>query len=379
MDHDPRFRAVAPLARAAPSASARSPTRIELQPPMDTDPTLEPPAEPELPKPEPTIPVDEAIERENAWVVELTDALGEVIVGQEHLMRSLLRSLLTGGHVLLEGVPGLAKSLAVASLAGAVHATFNRLQFTPDLLPSDLVGTEIYDVKTGSFTARKGPIFAHFVLADEINRAPAKVQSALLEAMQEKQVSIGGVTFPLPQPFLVLATQNPIEQEGTYPLPEAQLDRFAAKVVLEYPDPTDELTILDRMATTSEPPQVRKVVSLERILAARRLVDAVRIDARLREYIVRLVHATRRPREAGAPELEALIQHGASPRASITLALFSRAEAFLSGRDFVTPGDIKRVVPEVLRHRVAPSYEAEAEGRSSDSLVGRLLEIVDVP
>ncbi|MHC4378611.1 MAG: AAA family ATPase [Planctomycetota bacterium] len=346
---------------------------------MDTEPTLEPPTEPGPAQSEPNLPVDEAIERENAWVVELTDALGEVIVGQEHLMRSLLRSLLTGGHVLLEGVPGLAKSLAVASLAGAVHATFNRLQFTPDLLPSDLVGTEIYDVKTGAFTARKGPIFAHFVLADEINRAPAKVQSALLEAMQEKQVSIGGETFPLPQPFLVLATQNPIEQEGTYPLPEAQLDRFAAKVVLEYPDPTDELTILDRMATTAEPPQVRKVVSLERILAARRLVDAVRIDARLREYIVRLVHATRRPREAGAPELEALIQHGASPRASITLALFSRAEAFLSGRDFVTPGDIKRVAPEVLRHRVAPSYEAEAEGRSSDAIVGRLLEIVDVP
>ena len=294
-------------------------------------------------------------------------------------MHGMLLGLLTGGHLLLEGVPGIAKTLAVSSLAGAVNATFARVQFTPDLLPSDLVGTEIYNAKEARFTIRKGPIFAHFVLADEINRAPAKVQSALLEAMQERQVSIGGQTFPLPRPFLVLATQNPIEQEGTYSMPEAQLDRFYLKLVVDYPDRDEELEILDRMATTGDPPQVEEVVSLETILAARRTVDRVRLDPRLREYIVSLVRATREPAAAGLDELEGQILYGASPRASIVLAIAARANAFLEGRDFATPGDVKRVAHDVMRHRVIPTYEAEAEGRSSEDLVSRVLETIPVP
>ena len=316
---------------------------------------------------------------EDAWVRELKAALAEVIVGQGDLVHGLLLGLLTGGHVLLEGVPGLAKSLAVSSLAGAVHGSFVRIQFTPDLLPSDLVGTEIFNVKEGTFRPRKGPIFANFLLADEINRAPAKVQSALLEAMQERQVSIGGESFPLPKPFLVLATQNPIEQEGTYPLPEAQLDRFALKVVVRYPSATEELDILERMAKTTELPTIRRVVDLDAILAARRRVDAVRLDRRLAEYIVRLVQTTRAPREHGLPELEGQILYGGSPRASIMLALAARANAFLAGRDFVTPGDIKGVAYLVLRHRVVPTYEAEAEGHTSDQLIARVLETVPVP
>ncbi len=313
------------------------------------------------------------------WVRELKSALSEVVVGQKRLVESLLLGLLTGGHVLLEGVPGLAKSLAVSSLAKAVHGSFARLQFTPDLLPSDLVGTEIYHPSDGSFSARKGPIFANFVLADEVNRAPAKVQSALLEAMQERQVSIGGATFPLPDPFLVLATQNPIDQEGTYRLPEAQLDRFALKVVLDYPAPEEELAILRRMARTSGPPAVRRVLDLETLRAAREDVDQVALDPRLEEYIVRLVDATRHPARGGAPELADQIEIGASPRATIHLALCARAAAFLAGRDFATPTDLKRVAPEVLRHRVTPTYEAEAAGRGADDIVARLLEVVPVP
>lgn len=324
-------------------------------------------------------PTTPARTSESDWLGAVQEALGEVIVGQRDLVRGLLIGLLTGGHVLLEGVPGLAKSLAVSSLAQAVHGKFARLQFTPDLLPSDLVGTEIYDQNSGGFTPRQGPIFANFVLADEINRAPAKVQSALLEAMQERQVSIGGETFDLPRPFLVLATQNPIEQEGTYPLPEAQLDRFALKLVLDYPDPTDELAILERMATTGPAAQVRRVVDAARILDARRAVDAVALDARLAEYIVRIVNATRRPAEAGMPELAPLIQYGASPRGTITMALCARAEALLEGREYVTPRDIKRVALDVLRHRVAPTFEAEAEGRDSEAIVGRILEHVPAP
>ena len=321
----------------------------------------------------------ETIQRGSAWTRDLTDALGQVVVGQEHLVRSLLIGLLTGGHVLLEGVPGLAKSLAVSTLANAVGGDFARLQFTPDLLPSDLVGTEVYNARDGSFAPRKGPIFANFVLADEINRAPAKVQSALLEAMQERQVSIGGETFALPRPFLVLATQNPLEQEGTYALPEAQLDRFALKVVLDYPRPDEELVILDRMASTAEPIVVDPVTSPEAVLETRPLVDAVTLDPRLREYIVRLVQATRRPAEAGLEELAGMIEYGASPRGTIILALTSKAEALLEGRDYVTPTDIKRVAPDVLRHRVAPTYEAEAGGYDSDALVRRVLETVPVP
>ncbi len=319
------------------------------------------------------------IEAKSRFVGELKGALHEVIIGQDELIHGLLIALLSGGHVLLEGVPGLAKSLAVSSLAKAVHGSFNRLQFTPDLLPSDLVGTEIYNVREGVFSVRKGPVFANFVLADEINRAPAKVQSALLEAMQERHVSIGGASYPLPDPFLVLATQNPLEQEGTYPLPEAQLDRFSQKLIVRYPTRSEELAVLDRMARTENTPVVRAVTSLEQIATARQAVDSVALDPRLKEYIVSLVFATRDPGAAGMKELVGRIQYGASPRATIWLALASRANAFLEGRGFVTPGDIKRVAPDVLRHRVLPTYEADAEGLSSDKLVARVLETIAAP
>ncbi len=314
-----------------------------------------------------------------AWVPELREALGEVIVGQKDLVDGLILALLTGGHVLLEGVPGIAKSLAVSSLAQGLDGVFARLQFTPDLLPSDLVGSEIYNAAESTFSVRKGPVFANFVLADEINRAPAKVQSALLEAMQERTVSIGGETFDLPSPYLVLATQNPIEQEGTYPLPEAQLDRFALKLIVDYPSPSEELEILDRMARTGPPPKVRQVARMADVLAAREEVDQVTLDPRLKRYIVQLVEASRRPAKSGCPELEGLLMIGASPRATITLALTSRARAWMKGRDFVTPGDIKAIAHIVLRHRVVPNFEAEAEGITSDDLVTRLCEGVPVP
>ena len=281
--------------------------------------------------------------------------------------------------MLIEGVPGIAKTLAAASLAGAVDASFARLQFTPDLLPSDLVGTEIYNPKEGTFTPRKGPIFAQFVLADEVNRAPAKVQSALLEAMQERQVSIGGQTFKLPHPFLVLATMNPIEQEGTYSLPEAQVDRFMLKIIVTYPTPEEELTIMERHATTQAPPEVRTVVTPDQILESRKLVDGITVDRRLQEYIVQVVVATRDPERAGLSDLVGQIQFGASPRASLALSLCSRANAFLEHRDYVTPGDIKRVAHDVLRHRITPTYEAEAEGHTSEELVSRILETIPVP
>ncbi len=327
----------------------------------------------------PTTQAAARIDREAAWVSELRSAMHEVIIGQEHLIDGLILGLLTGGHVLLESVPGLAKTLAVTSLAQAVQARYNRVQFTPDLLPSDLVGTEIYNAKEGSFEIRRGPLFANFVLADEINRAPAKVQSALLEAMQEHTVSIGGETLTLPEPFMVLATQNPIEQEGTYPLPEAQVDRFALKILIDYPNQQEELQVLERMARTEPPPAVRAVVDLERVKAARKLVDAVALDDRLKQYVVSVVHATRFPRDAGLAELDGLIQFGASPRATIWLVVMAKAHAFLEGRAFVTPGDIKRVALEVLRHRVVPTYEAEAKGLNSDALVQRVLETVPVP
>jgi MoxR-like ATPase len=327
--------------------------------------------------PEGTPPGD--VRHDAAWVGDLKASVARVVVGQEELVHGLLLGLLTGGHCLLEGVPGIAKTLAASSLANAIDASFARVQFTPDLLPSDLVGTEVYNAKTAEFSTRRGPIFANFVLADEINRAPAKVQSALLEAMQERQVSIGGETMRLPEPFLVLATQNPIEQEGTYQMPEAQLDRFYLKLLVDYPDRDEELQIMDRMARTAPPPEVERVVGLDTILAARKAVDEVRLDPRLREYIVQLVRATRAPREHGLPELEGHILYGASPRASIVLAICARANAFLSGREFAVPGDVKRVAHDVMRHRVITTYEAEAEGRSSDDVVTRLLEIVPVP
>ncbi|MFT5732040.1 MAG: MoxR-like ATPase [Planctomycetota bacterium] len=316
------------------------------------------------------------IQRASGWTTELTDAMSTVLVGQKELTRSLLVGMLSGGHILLEGVPGLAKSLAVAALAKGVKASFARLQFTPDLLPSDLVGTEIYDAKAGSFTVRKGPIFANFVLADEINRAPAKVQSALLEGMQERTVSIGGETFDLPRPFLVLATQNPLEQEGTYPLPEAQLDRFALKVQLDYPSRAEELEILDMMARTQAPEPVKEVISVEAIMEARKLVDRITIAPPLASYIVSIVEATREPAKHGLPELAHLIQFGGSPRATIWLALCARASAFLSGRAYARPEDVKAVALEVLRHRIVPTYEAEAEGVTSDEIIRRVLERV---
>ncbi|MEW5927756.1 MAG: MoxR family ATPase [Gemmatimonadota bacterium] len=300
------------------------------------------------------------------------------VVGQEYMIERLLIGLLTGGHVLFEGLPGLAKTLTVRTLADAVDATFQRVQFTPDLLPADVVGTTIYDVRTGEFTPHRGPIFANIVLADEINRAPAKVQAALLEAMQERQVTIGGTTYPLPQPFLVLATQNPIEQVGTYPLPEAQVDRFTLKVRVGYPTREEEKEILRRMSG-GEPIPVRPVVGAEEILAARRTIAGLYLDDTVGDYILDVVAATREPRRFGLGELEPLIEFGASPRASIALATCSRAHAFLRGRSYVTPDDVKAIGADVLRHRVITTYEAEAEEVTPDDIVRRVFEAVRVP
>ena len=302
--------------------------------------------------------------------------IAKVLVGQRDLVRRLLIGLLADGHLLLEGLPGLAKTTVVKTLAQALAANFSRIQFTPDLLPADIVGTRIY--QGGSFTTRKGPIFAQIVLGDEINRAPAKVQSALLEAMQERQVTIGEETFPLPRPFLVLATQNPIEQEGTYPLPEAQTDRFLMKVKVDYPLLAEERQILDR-AMSREKPDVRQVLTMEALLAAQEALAQVHMDDRLKDYCVNLVRATRDPKAAGIASLDNLIEVAASPRATIALAMAGRAQAFLEGRGFVTPQDVKSIAPDVLRHRIIPSYEAEAEGLTSDMLVARLLEHVVVP
>jgi MoxR-like ATPase len=300
------------------------------------------------------------------------------VVGQEYMIERLLIGLLTGGHVLFEGLPGLAKTLTVRTLADAMHASFQRIQFTPDLLPADVVGTTIYDVRTGEFTPHPGPIFAHIVLADEINRAPAKVQAALLEAMQERQVTIGGRTFPLPQPFLVLATQNPIEQVGTYPLPEAQVDRFMLKVRVGYPTREEEKEILRRMSTGQEI-RVSPVVTPEEILAARAEIARLYLDDTVGEYILDLVEATRTPKQFGLRDLEPLIEYGASPRASLALAACARAHAFLRGRAYVTPEDVKAVAPDVLRHRVVTTYEAEAEEVTQDDIVERILAAVRVP
>ena len=302
--------------------------------------------------------------------------IAKILVGQRDLVRRLLIGLLTDSHLLLEGVPGLAKTTVVKTLARALAARFSRIQFTPDLLPADIVGTRIY--AGGQFTTRLGPVFAQIVLADEINRAPAKVQSALLEAMQERQVTIGDETFPLPRPFLVLATQNPLEQEGTYPLPEAQTDRFLMKVRVDYPSAADERTVLDR-ALSREVPEVRQVLTMEGLAHAQQLMDAVHMDERLKDYCVSLVRATRDPKGAGIASLAGMIDVPASPRATIALAVGARAQAFLEGRGFVTPQDVKTIAPDVLRHRIHPSYEAEAESLSSDVLVQRLLEHVQVP
>ncbi len=304
--------------------------------------------------------------------------IGHVLVGQEALVHRMLIGLLTGGHLLIEGVPGLAKTTAVASLAKSIRTQFQRLQFTPDLLPADLIGTQVYRPQDQSFVVQKGPIFSNLILADEINRAPAKVQSALLEAMQERQVTIGGETFPLEQPFLVMATQNPVEQEGTYPLPEAQMDRFLLKVIVDYPGRDEELLILRRMSKTAPKFEISGVTSPEEIMAARANVDEVFIDPKIEGYIVDLVMATRRPAAYGL-SLEGLIQFGASPRASINLALAARANAFLDGRGYVMPEDVQNLALDVLRHRVMITYEAEAEERTSESIIREIMDHVAVP
>ncbi len=308
----------------------------------------------------------------------IVDEVGKRVVGQDVMVERLLIGLLTGGHILLEGVPGLAKTLAVRSLAETIHTTFQRIQFTPDLLPADIVGTMVLDPKTGDFRPKFGPLFANIVLADEVNRAPAKVQAALLEAMQEKQVTIGGETHTLTEPFLVLATQNPIEHEGTYPLPEAQLDRFMLKVRVGYPSRDEEKEILWRMAGGHEIPMAR-VAEPKQILALRRTIAELYMDQKIVDYIVDVVRATRQPQTVGLHEIRALIAYGASPRASIYLAQASRAHAFLRGRAYVVPEDVKAMAPDVLRHRVLLTFEAEAEEVRSDDVIAKVLEAVDVP
>ncbi len=322
--------------------------------------------------------LNEQIKRESEFVRQLTAAIGQVIVGQKYLIDRLLVGLLADGHVLLEGVPGLAKTMTVKTLATAMQTTFRRIQFTPDLLPADVIGTLIYNPKDGEFRIKKGPVFANVILADEINRAPAKVQSALLEAMQERQVTIGEETFSLPSPFLVLATQNPIEQEGTYPLPEAQIDRFMLKLAVGYPTKAEERAIMDRMAETGKQITVQPVVSPDQILRARKVVDSVYMDEKIKNYIVDLVLATRDPR-AYHIEIADWIQYGASPRATIYLALAAKAYAFLQGRGYVTPQDVKTIGLDVLRHRVIVSYEAEAEDVTSETVIKRIFDEVPVP
>lgn len=310
---------------------------------------------------------------------DLRSEVGRVLVGQETMVSRLLIGLLTGGHVLLEGLPGLAKTLTIRSLAAAIDTGFSRIQFTPDMLPADVIGTEIFNPKEASYQVRKGPIFSNLVLADEINRAPAKVQAALLEAMQERQGTIGGETFPLEEPFLVLATQNPIEQEGTYPLPEAQVDRFMLKVIVGYPSVEEERKIVDLMASGQPVPQVRKVTDPRAILDARGVVEKIWLDEKVRDYLVDLVRATREPELYGVSQLAGMIETGASPRASINLLKAAKAHAFLQGRGYVTPHDVKSIAMEILRHRVILTYEAEAEGKSNDDLVQQILDHVPVP
>ena len=322
--------------------------------------------------------INDLVREESAFLDEVLAEVKKVVVGQTQMVERILIGLLTGGHVLLEGVPGLAKTLTVKAMASIIDARFQRIQFTPDLLPADLVGTMIYHQQTGTFSAKKGPIFANFVLADEINRAPAKVQSALLEAMQERQVTIGDETHVLDEPFLVMATQNPIEHEGTYPLPEAQVDRFMLKVEVAYPSREEERQIMDMM--TGTPPRLPKpVVQPDQLLHAREVVQQVYLDDRIKQYVVDLVFATREPESVGAGQLKDFIEYGASPRASIFLVKAARAHAFLRHRGYVIPEDIKAVGLDILRHRVIPTYEAEAEDLASEDLVKRLFELVEVP
>lgn len=322
--------------------------------------------------------LNEKIKEESSFVTLLKTEVGKVIVGQTKMVDRLLVGMLSRGHILLEGVPGLAKTLAISTLAKVVDTGFRRIQFTPDLLPADLVGTLVYNQKSGEFVPKKGPLFSNIILADEINRAPAKVQSALLEAMQERQVTIGDTTYPLTEPFLVLATQNPIEQEGTYPLPEAQVDRFMLKLKIVYPTREEEKQILQRMGS-GETPEVKKVITVEKILAARSVVNDIYIDPKVEDYIVNLVFATREPAAIGLSELKDLISWGASPRATLFLTRAARAHAFIRGRGYVTPEDIKSIGMDVLRHRVIVTYEAEAENITPEDIVQKIFDKVEVP
>ena len=318
------------------------------------------------------------VQEKSEFVRALFGEMDKVIVGQRYMLERLLIGLLANGHILLEGVPGLAKTMAVTILSRAINADFRRIQFTPDLLPADLIGTQIYRQSDGEFYTRKGPIFANIILADEINRAPAKVQSALLEAMQERQVTIGEGTFDVPKPFLVLATQNPIEQEGTYPLPEAQLDRFMLKIKIDYPNKDEERKILDRMATTNPNFDIKTVITLEQIAEARSVVDEIYIDEKIKDYIVNIVCATREPDKYGI-EMANFINYGASPRATIYLAIAAKAHAFIQQRGYVTPQDVKSIGPDVLRHRVIVSYEAEAEDKTSEDIIKTIFDNIEVP
>ena len=322
--------------------------------------------------------LNERIERQSAFVTNLTTGMDQIIVGQKHLVESLLIGLLSDGHVLLEGVPGLAKTLAIKTLASLIDAKYSRIQFTPDLLPADVIGTMVYSQKDESFQIKKGPIFANFVLADEINRAPAKVQSALLEAMQERQVTIGKETFLLPEPFLVLATQNPIEQEGTYPLPEAQVDRFMLKVVIDYPKLEEEKLII-RQNINGEKFNVKPILKAEEIMEARKVVRQVYLDEKIERYIVDIVFATRYPEKYDLKELKDMIGFGGSPRASINLALAARTYAFIKRRGYVIPEDVRAVAHDVLRHRIGLTYEAEASNMTSDEIISKILNKVEVP
>lgn len=323
--------------------------------------------------------INERISRESTFVDDLKKALGQVIVGQDDLINRILIGLLANGHILLEGVPGLAKTLTVKTLAQLINTQFQRIQFTPDMLPADLIGTLIYNQKNGSFETRKGPIFANVILADEINRSPAKVQSALLEAMQERQVTIGDETFKLEAPFLVMATQNPIEQEGTYPLPEAQVDRFMLKLRVEYPSKDEERAILKRMATTQISDSVTAVVDAEQILNAQNVINDIYVDEKVEDYVLDLVFATRNPGKYNLGDMENLIEYGASPRATINLILAAKARAFLQHRGYVTPEDVRYVGRDVLRHRVILTYEAEAEELTSEDVLQRLFDSVEIP
>ncbi|MDR0693370.1 MAG: AAA family ATPase [Puniceicoccales bacterium] len=324
------------------------------------------------------VDINMVVRESSAWISVLRDEIGRLIIGQRYMIDRMIVGLLTGGHILLEGVPGLGKTLAIKSLAAAIRGSFQRIQFTPDMLPADIVGTQIYNQKTGEFYTKKGPIFANLVLADEINRAPAKVQSALLEGMQELQVTIGGETNKLPELFMVFATENPIEYEGTYPLPESQVDRFLLKLKIEYPSRLEEIKILDSAAKISKKNVINAVVSMDQILNSRKVVDEIFIDEKVKEYMVDIVSATRKPSDYKL-EIDQFVQIGASPRATIALALAARAWAFLQGRGYVTPQDVKTIGIDVLRHRIVTSYLAESEGISSEILAAKILNTIRVP